>query len=143
MKTVVDQFMDLLQTAGVGTRGASSGWRIVGYRTPDGQGVPHSCITVAQTGELPPNPKWMLDFPSIQVQIRGNPNDVAGAAQKAEDVRNAMLGLPSQTINDVRWVSVRVLSSGHIGFDQETRPIFAVNFSLILEPATSVNRSPI
>lgn len=143
MRKVVEQFMDFLESAHLGTRGATSGWRINGFQEPDGDGIPDTCITVYYSGERPPNPKWALDFPLIQVRVRGAPGDTAGAADKTAAVRDAMLGLDSQTVDGVRWVSVTVRNSAQIGFDAKGRPLFVVNFAVIIEPATSTNRAAI
>lgn len=112
-------------------------------RMPDS---PNECITIYDSGGQANNPKWLLDYPTIQVMVRGNPDGYAAAYQKAKDVQDALLGLESQTIGGNRWVSV--LAMGGIislGYDEKNRPSLSMNFRITIEPAASTytNREPL
>ncbi len=139
MGDFVLQAADILVTAGVGVRGASSGWGIFAGREPS---EPHTTVTLFPSGGKNSDPKWLLDFPSLQARIRGAPGGWEAARVKALAVKNALLGLPSQTIDGDRWVSVTMIGDIiGLGDDEEDRPRFTVNFSLILEPASGGNRT--
>lgn len=134
---------DLLVAAGVGTFGSQSGWGIFVSKEPTS---PDTTVTVYNTGGLAPNPKWLLDFPSIQVRVRGAANGFVAARQKAQDAKDALLGIPSQDVGPDRLVAINGISDvADIGYDEKERPLFTVNFSLIIEPGNvpGDNRIPL
>ena len=135
---------DLLVAASVGVFNATSGWSIHIGGLPEG---PDTAIAVSHTGGLNPNPHWLLDYPSVQVLVRGDASGYVAAKAKATEVKDVLLGLVSQTINGDRWDSIRMLGDiGWLGFDSaEKRPIFSVNLTLIIEPIASAetNRIPL
>jgi hypothetical protein len=125
---------DILVAAGVGTFATDL---FVGKlpRTPD------ACVSVMQTGGKDSNPKWLLDYPSMQVMVRGAKNDYQGAYAKAVAVKDALIGYPSQDVNGDRWVQVNQLGDlMSLGFDEEDRAMFSLNWSLIIEPASGTYR---
>lgn len=129
---------DLLVAAGVGVFAATSGWSIAVGKQPD---APNTVVTVVRTGGTAPSPKWLLDFPKLQVRVRGAPGDYQGAVAKAQAVKEALLGLPSQDLSGDRWVSVTMASDiNTLGWDESNRPMFSLNFSLIIEPAAGTYR---
>ena len=137
----VEHLADILVTAAVGARAAQSGWGIFVGKAPV---KPDSVITLYNTGGLNPNPKWLLDFPSIQTIVRGNINGGAGTYDKAREVRDTLLGCDPRTINGERLVSVLMISDiATLGFDDNNREMLSVNFSLIVEPASGLNRDPL
>lgn len=128
-------FRSLLVAAGIGTFNASTGWSIHIGKEPT---EPDTAITIYDSGGSPPNPKWLLDYPSVQVRVRGANGGYVAARAKAVDIKNALLGLDSQDIDGDRWVSVTMAGDiGLIGYDQSNRPLFSLNFRLIIEPQTA------
>jgi hypothetical protein len=85
--------------------------------------------------------KFLIDFPHIQVMVRGDPGGYQAAKAKAQEVLDELHSLPSQDLNGDRWNSI-IATSGpaYNGLDQENRPKFSVNFKLIIEPATGTYR---
>lgn len=143
MASIVEGIKDLLVTAGVGVFNATSGWSIHIGREPV---KPDTVMTIARTGGLPSNPAYLLDYPNIQVRVRGKASGYQAAEQKIRDIKDALLGLPSQDLNGDRWVSITQLTDiVHIGFDDNDRPLFTVNLALIIEPPTNAltNRIPL
>lgn len=123
---------DLLVAAGVGVFAATSGWAIFIGREPAN---PVTTITIYDTGGFSPNPKWNIDEPTVQVRVRGSTGNFQAAYAKANAVKEALLGLPSQDLNGDRWVSVRQLGDIHnLGYDNSERPLFTINFRMIVEP---------
>lgn len=134
---------DLLVTAGVGSFAASTGWGIYISKEPTS---PNTTITIFNTAGRPPNPKWLLDYPGLNIRIRGDKGGYSNAEDKAKEVKDVLLGLDSQDINGDRWVSVTMPGDiAFIGYDENERPMFSLNFRLIIEPAASVltNRTPL
>lgn len=117
---------------------ASTGWKLkVGKQTSE----PDQLVTMYDTGGLPPNPKWAVDFPTIMAMVRGKPNDYGSAWTKAREVRDSLLGLDSVTIGSDRWVSITCPGDvGFVGYDDAQRPQLSVNFRLIIEPSVTGNR---
>lgn len=111
---------------------ASSGWQIEIGVMPNS---PNQVIMITDYGGLAPNPKWLLDFPHVQVLVRGDPSGYLDTWREAKSVKDILLGIDSQDINGDRLVSVT--QSGDLGFigrDESMRPMFSVNFALIIEP---------
>lgn len=95
-------------------------------------------ITCIDTGGLAPNPKWLLDFPTVQVVVRGGINDYEIAFQKAKIVKDLCLGCAAQVIDGDRLDSVTLSSDVYyIGRDEKQRHKFTINFNLIVEPAAN------
>ena len=119
MANVAVGIKDLLVTAGVGVFGATSGWGIYIGKAPV---APDSVVSILNSGGFGANPRWLLDFPSIQVMVRGDPNGYVAAQQKAQDVKDALLGLPSQDVNGDRFVSITMFGDiANLGFDENNR----------------------
>lgn len=108
---------------------------------------PTRVVTLYDTGGLAPNPRWLLDYPSVQVRIRGGVNDYDLAWKKAKQVRDLLLGIPSYTAaNGDRIVHVNGISDvGYIGKDNDSQPEFTFNLRMITEPAADAdtNREPL
>lgn len=101
--------------------------------------TPIRAIAIFDTGGTNPNPSLLLDFQTIQVQVRGNVNDNALAYQKAKDIKDRLLGSPSQNVGADRMVSLTCV--GDITFlgreETSDQPIYSINFRLIIEPAVA------
>ena len=129
---------------GSGIVGGATGWSLkVGF-LPES---PDKIICMMDTGGENPNPRWQVDFVTVQAIVRGDVNGYGAAWTKAREVRDKLLGLDSQTMvgsND-RWVSV--ICRGDVmtlGSDTKNRPLLSVNFRIIIEPAaTEPNREPL
>lgn len=120
--------------------GGVSDWTIeVGVmpKTPD------KVIMISDTGQgADPNPKWLLDFPTVQVMIRGAVSDYLATWAIHKAVKDILLGLTSQSVNSDNWNAVNITGDlGFIGRDEVNRPLFSVNFQLIVEPQVPTGTS--
>ncbi len=132
---------DLLVDAAVGVYGTAGDWQIIISKLLDKS---DQCIALYDTGGLTPNPRWALDFPGVTIHVRGK--DYLSTYDKAKQVRDVLLGLPSQVINGDNWDGVlQIGETMFLGYDQKDRPMFSLNFRLFLEPAISTltNRDPL
>ncbi len=114
-----------------------SGWAIEIGTMPD---KPDKVIVINDTGGLAPNPKWLLDFPTLQILVRGAVGTYLVTFREAKAVKDLLLGITATVLNLDNWVSVT--QSGDlmsIGRDDNQRPIFSVNFNLIIEPQVVAN----
>ena len=112
-------------------------WAVFIGKMPD---KPNKVVVIADTGGLPPNPKWLLDYPAVQVRVRGAANDYVGTRTKAIRIKDELLGITSLDVNSNRLVSVTMAGDiALLGFDQSERPMFSLNFNLIIQPAASAD----
>jgi hypothetical protein len=90
------------------------------------------------TGGQNANPRWLLDYPTIQVCVRGKERDYSTAYAKIKEIKDCLLGLEPQDIGGDRFDSVICLGDiMFLGYDDRMRPKFSVNFRCIVEPATN------
>lgn len=91
-------------------------------------------VVVTASGGRPPWPHFALDFPSVQVMVRGIPDGYQAAYTKIRQVKNALLGYPSSTIGTDRLVAVNQIGDiNWLGYDERNCPLFSTNWSLIIE----------
>lgn len=138
MGSVVSQASDLLVAKGIAT--VSGAWPVrIGrlLAAPDAQ------MSLFQTPGQTPNPKWLVDFPTFQVMVRGAKDDYPGAETKAQQVKDALLGIePYVHTGGDRWVSVTMLGDfAFLRYDDNSRPLFSGNFRVIKEPVATVASS--
>lgn len=141
MALIEDGIRQLLVTASVGVWEpvTETDWTIFVGKLPVTDKRP--AIGIMKAGGLTPNPKWLVDWPSIQVMVRGAPNGYQAAAAKAQAIKDTLLGIPSQAIDGDNWNGINMIGDiASLGFDSENRPLFSLNFSLIIEPASGTNR---
>lgn len=137
-KTPEEGIVTLLENASVGVFNSNEDWSIVIGTTID---QPDNLISVMGTSGKAPNPMWNIDFPSVQVKVRGANSNYVAARQKARDIKDALLGLPSQNVNGDRWTAINMIGDiTPIGNDAKQRPMFTINFALIIEPTAAGNR---
>lgn len=100
---------------------------------------PTRVIAIFDTGGIgSPNPALLLNFPTVQIQVRGNSNDNALVYAKAQDIKDRLLGADSQDVLGDRLVSVGMIGDiTFMGRDDNDCPIYSLNFRLIVEPATN------
>jgi hypothetical protein len=132
-KSPAHTISDFLASQGLGTLNPAGPWRISTGRQPDS---PDTSITVYDTGGQPDHPVLRLNYPSIQIRVRGNKDAYPTAFSKINDVKELLLGLPSQDINGDRWTAVNMIGGVMgAGYDAVSRPEFTVSFRCIVEPA--------
>jgi hypothetical protein len=74
----------------------------------------------------------------LQIRVRGGVDDYPGAWQRINDVKEALLGLPSQDLEGDRWTAVNTVGDiVYLGHDEKSRPEFTLNFRCIVEPAVN------
>lgn len=136
-KTTVDVIADALVAAGLAQDvDASKDWQIrVGYL----QAAPNRSICVYPAGGRPPESGPAVDYPNIQVRVRGEANDY-DAVQKKELAIYLFLhagNAPIQFGSD--WVYCYAMQSEAIplGQDENRRPSLVRNYRIMKERPTS------
>ncbi len=101
-------------------------------------------ITIYPTGSHEmPNPKWLVDYPSFQVRVRGT--QMAGGAgplAMTQRIKNILLGVQSRDITGARLVSVTMaMDIMQLGISDNEAVIYVMNFNAIIEPLPESNPS--
>ena len=95
-------------------------------RQPDS---PAACVTIFDVGGPSPNPVWCRDEPEYNILIRGEKNDYNGAWEKATEVKDAILGLADQTIDDSIYALFHLRTDTTlISYDSSNRPNLSQNW---------------
>lgn len=139
MKSPAKQIAELLQIAAIGVIGGSN-WGIFLGKLPTS---PNNAICCTASGGPSPFPHLTINFPSVQVMVRGKAGSYEETENKCREIVAALLGLPAQNFNTDFWGGVRQLGDViSLGFDEVNRPLFSCNFSIIVEtPAEGYRQS--
>lgn len=141
MKSPAVGCKDKLVTAAVGVFAATSGWSLAVGKLPT---VPDTALACVDSGGVSPFPSFALNFPSVQILVRGNPGDYVGAHDKGRAVIDALLGCPPGVVNTDQWEGITQIGDlAFIGYDEKNRPMFSANFSIHVEPASAGYRQVI
>ncbi len=103
--------------------------------------TPDFCVVVRNTTGFDANPAYRRDSPTVQVIIRGNKLSSEAAYDKALEVKNALLGRPTTTVNSKDYV--QFLMTGDIirvGQDENSRPLYSTNWRLVIESTSGGHR---
>lgn len=139
---------DILQAKGVGiwkppAPVSASTWTItIGKLVAS----PDRAVSVLGTGGIESNPKFLLDYPTVMVMVRGGEQDYIESRAKIQLVKDSLLGIASHDRGGDRWVQINMIGDiNPLGYDEKNRPIFSANFQLIILPAESEqsNRIPL
>lgn len=131
--------VEILRAASIGViSGAASTWLLKVGRTLEEH---HQQIAVTDTFGFKPDSKFLLDWPTVQIRVRGNPDDYDGAYVKMLEVKNFLTGHAPTTITPIGGGSSEgtidsITMLGDIGFvyyDDSSRPVWSGNFRLIQE----------
>ena len=141
---VIEAIKDVLVAQNVGKFGSSppvsnTDWRIFLHHQPVS---PDRAITLYATGGSAPNPRWRMDYPSIQVCCRAEQNNPNGAYNKAVEVQNALLGISYFDVANYGRINSVAMAGGivKLGPDENGRVPFVVNLNLITEPTATDQR---
>jgi hypothetical protein len=133
--SVASQAASILIAADVGYATGNT-WPIKLGRFVD---EPDAQIRITDTPGSTPNPKFLLDFATFQVAVRGPKDDYEAGWTKMRAAKDALLGIdPINMVGGDRWDGITGI--GDINFltwDDNSRPIFVGNYRVILEPATN------
>lgn len=124
---------DILVAASLGvfTSPSNSDWNIKISKLVD---EPDRVIAIFDVGGNRPDPRWLLDYPHVQVMVRGK--TYGETFTKMKDVFDALQGRYPGTVNGDNWDGIFANTHpAHIGYDEKDRPIFSVTFKLFVEPA--------
>lgn len=124
---------DLLVSLGLGTFGAPTPFGLYVGAPPD---KPDALVLINRTGGMDPLPHLLLNYPSVQVMVRGAASGYVAASAKMRVIVNALLGLSTVVLNgDTYRACNQIGEVMYLGQDDNTRPMLSANFRFIVEPA--------
>lgn len=128
-----------LVTGSIGAYGGSSAWAIFLDAMPDGPAFPDQAIGVFSSGGSS-EAKLAIDFPRVQVRVRGAADGQVDALAKAMAIKDLLGGMDPAT-DEFRgaWLISDILT---MGSDERSRPEYSLNFKLLLTPE-STNRTQV
>ena len=118
--------------------GVSSSILFIGQE-PDS---PDTVITIYDTlGMMPANPRWLIDEPTFQIRSRSVSYETAYS--QLLNARDILLGLPKTTISSTKYIGVWTTTDiASLQRDEEDRVILIVNFRMVRELSSGINRQP-
>lgn len=132
-----EDIAQMLETDGIGIRGTN----IFIGRSPD---LDILTIVISDTGGFAPNPKWLREAQTVQCLVRGTPGAYSIAWQKAQEIKDALLGRSPTVIGIADYVLfVQIGDIINIGVDEKERPLMSSNWQLTRELESGGNRLPL
>lgn len=99
-------------------------------------------VLITVTGGRPPYPHLAINFPSVQIMVRGN--DYQEASAEMSLICNALLGISTQVLNTDTYRSCNQIGDViYLGQDANGRKMFSANFWYIVLPSDLGNRMAI
>lgn len=131
--------MQLIRALG-GLVEGSTQWAIKVNEMPS---APDQIVMIRDTGGPPSEVKVAIDYPTIQILVRGKDGgeNYAIAYDKAKEIWNAIVAIPSRPAAYEKLTSVT--PRGHIvpiGTSDNNRPTLSMNFQLITWDEATPNR---
>ena len=100
-------------------------------KEPDGTDIADKIVTVLDSGGDEPAVQYSYEYPSVQVRVRGDKFKYGDAYALINSIKNELHGTYNKTINGARYIGIWASSDIlPLGYDEENRPIFTVNFRL-------------
>ncbi len=124
MNSPSEDIKDILEQSSVGTLATD----LFISKEPDS---PDACVTIFDTSGQDPATWANLDYPSVQVKVRGERYEYLNAWAKGKEVKDALHGLTNETWNGTRYI--QIVQEGDIfflGYDGKQRPLLTLNFSI-------------
>lgn len=90
------------------------------------------CIMVRDVGGRPPEVKVAIDYPAVQVNVRGDEEGYMAAREKAQEIFVALHAIDSSPTPYPELTSCLGLQPVFLGYDASKRPVWAVNFNCIV-----------
>lgn len=142
--SVATQAAALIAAANIA--GGSSSWLLTVGRLVASGGDKN--VAIYDTPGQPPEVKYLVDYPTFQVMVRGAIDDYAGAFRKAKEVKDLFLGMLPHDFSPSgdRWDGVTMLGDiSFLQYDSNSRPLWTGNYRVIVERATSTltSRTPL
>lgn len=130
----------LLVSASIGTAGttSTSTWGIFIGKEPAGN---YRTITLYNTVGLDPEPLLNINYPSIQVRVRGIVNDYAAGWTKIADISKLLISHAVYSGTTATYTGFWQQGSDmFLMYDENSQPIFISSWRLAAQPTSLGNR---
>ena len=105
---------------------------------------PDRMVATLISGGRDSHPSLNIDWPQVQVLVRGQRGEYSSTLAKAREVKSALLGLANLSIGGELWASVRLIGDiSPAGVDENNRDLFSMNYELIIHTDDLGNRAEI
>ncbi len=135
MAIMLAEIAAMLQTGGIGTLGATTGWTIRVAEIPD---TPNTCVTLYEYAGMPSDHTHdgTRDvMPGLQVRVRGDRNGYIAARDKAEAISVLLDGIGNTTIGTHVYKYIfSTQQPSFMGLDENQRPMWVQNFRICKTP---------
>lgn len=116
----------------------TTGWNCYIAKIPD---KPDKNVTVIPNNGWEPWMNIALDFPQLQIHIRGAINGYKDAANKAWDLRDQLLSMDPYAHTSGTILTAQIIGDmTFAGYDANERPVFTSRWQLYYTAANSANR---
>lgn len=103
--------------------------------------TPDQSVLINQSGGRSPYPHLAINFPSVQIMVRGKKSGYVVARTMMAEICDVMLGIGPITLNGDTYQSCNQMGDViSLGQDENSRPIFSANFWFIVLPSSLGNR---
>lgn len=141
----LDTIQSSLVNAGVGQKtNSATDWMIYkgmmqdsapGATTP--LAVADRAICLYETGGRPPLERWAIDYPGIQVVVRGQPDDYTAVRKKIQDIFNQLHANEGDLSADFVYLYATQSGPLMMGIDEKRRPRLGWNFRIMRNRVTA------
>lgn len=103
---------------------------------PISPNAPDKCAVVKLTGGFPTSQWTGKKQPSFQIRVRGEERGQSEVEERAYAIHEALTNLQNVKIGNHSVVIIRSMNSTpiHIGDDENNRPIYSMNFDMVIRP---------
>ena len=125
----LDSVQTALINAGVGQKtNSANDWMIFKGFLQDGDPVADRAICLYETPGTPPLEAWAIDYPGVQVVVRGRADDYTAVRGKIQDVFTALHAREINISADFVYFYARQSGPLSMGRDERRRPSLSWNF---------------
>lgn len=124
IRTADDYVAEKIDSLGLASLGADSGWSVVTNEVPD---KPDHVVIVILGDDSQANNKFAMDQDDILIAVRGEATNAGekAAKEKALEIMNKVAGNSPETWEDYRITGVTIeLGVGKMDIEDEGRPLF-------------------
>jgi hypothetical protein len=131
MATILEAIGDYLEDNGFGTLGTNI-WLGIQPQTPDQTVTVYENAGSSPTFTMGPG-GIRIDYPMLQIVVRGVERDYPDARDKAENIRQLLAAVLETTISGVHIMRIEPMGSVNmLGVDGKQRPLISVNFRCLV-----------
>lgn len=93
---------------------------------------PNECVCVYDTGGFDPaSTDERYEYPTVEIMVRGERMEYTDGWSLAQDIKDVLHKLHNETWDSTRYIGIWCVGDvNHIGYDENQRPKFSINFRI-------------